>query len=287
MKVQLFNGLYFLFIFIYILITIACDFFLRNKSDKFRYRFILIMTFIGFSLHFIKQFFEPYRSDFPYSLKKSTFENICAVSTLIFPFIFMSKSKALKDYMGIIGMLSGCAAVFFPTEVLDKNPFTFDGIRFYICHLIIFLAPYLMVRYHLHELSYKRLIHVPVGFLIVLGVIVVNEVILMGTNLVEPDIEKLFDPNYRNSSLIFGISDNLKPAGFLLDSLCPKIFKYNPITHEKQYWPLVWIVIPVFVYAYLFGFLICMIFSFKEIKKDFTFYFSKIKVFFSKMKKVK
>lgn len=282
MKVQLLNGLYFLFIGFYVLITVACDFFLKNKSEKFRYRFILVMTFIGFSLHFLKQFFEPYRSDFPYSLKKSTFENICAVSTLIFPFIFMSKNKAMKDYMAIIGMLSGVAAAFFPTEVLDKNPFTFDGIRFYICHLIIFLAPYLMVRYHLHEISYKKLIHVPVGFLIVLGVIIINEVILMGINLVEPNIEDLFDANYRNSSLIFGISDNLKPVGFLLDFFCPKIFKYNPITHEQQYWPLIWIVIPVFIYAYLFGFILCMIFNFKEIKADFPRYFRKFKSLFKK-----
>ena len=89
---------YFLYFAIAIAITIGLILFLRHKDDKVKRNVILFLLFSALALHFLKLLFEPYNQMYPEIIRKSSFENICAISTLVFPFIFLSKNKVLKDY---------------------------------------------------------------------------------------------------------------------------------------------------------------------------------------------
>src|SRR5690554_417744 len=204
--VELFNIYYFIYIVIFLLILAVSLILLKDKTYRFKKNYIAILLFTGLSLHFLKLLFPPYIDD-EMAFRKITPENLCAFSTLIFPILFYSKNKYVKDYMFYIGLLSGGLAIIIPVEAYGKSPIIFDTIRFYICHMIIFIAPFLMVATRLHKLNYHRVIFIPISVLIVMAIILVNEIILIEIGIVDvtPEGKGLLDiERFRNFSFVFG-----------------------------------------------------------------------------------
>lgn len=269
MKVNFFNFFYFFYIALFVIILLTLYYVFRNKSKKTQKYLIAGILFFSLTIHFTKLLFYPYNTNMPYSIKKITFENICAVSTLIFPFIFLFGNNKWKDYMFYIGILSGFLALVIPTEALGKNVLTYDLNRFYICHMIIFIAPFLMVKFGFHELSLKRLYNFPICFITVLCLILVNEVILIESNLVEVTKDTYFDIVNRNSSFIFGPKPEFASAIKYLTWVNPRFIM--PVNNNvTTYIPIVWLIIPVFVFFPLFEFFIYLAFNphYFKIKKQ-------------------
>ncbi|MFA7126720.1 MAG: hypothetical protein WC182_04060 [Bacilli bacterium] len=274
MTIQLFKGFgYFFYMAIFIASAIGGYFLLRKQTNNVKKRVILSILFFALILHFMKLLFPPYADD-PNAVRKITPENICALSTLIFPFIFLSKNKVLKDYMFYIGILSGTLAVLIPIESLEKDAyiFAFDTIRFYLCHIIITVAPFLMVATGLHRLDYHRVYKVPLIFMVVLAIIMINEIILMEIGLVPLRNTDLLDPEgYRNFSMIFGLRDTFGQMGQLLTALTPNFLMeipYGPYAGEAKYWPLVWLILPSFILIGGLSFLMSLFWEWNHFKMD-------------------
>lgn len=106
--------------------------------------------------------------------------------------------------MYYIGILSGVGAMLIPTEALGKELLSFDILRFYYVHIVIFTAPMLMVKFGFHKLDYRRVFQLPLSFIIILVVILVNEVILIAAGFVQTDMATFLNQTERNSSFIFG-----------------------------------------------------------------------------------
>jgi len=263
MYVEVGNFYYFLYFAIAIAITVGLVLFLKHKDDKVKHNVILFLLFSALVLHFAKLLFEPYNQMYPEIIRKVSFENICAISTLVFPFIFLSKSKILKDYMIVMGIISGLAAYLYPTEAIFdtfdsiyfgmKGAFSFDVIRFYYAHLVIFLAPFLMGYFKLHEFKLKRLIYLPFTILLTLAIIYVNEVILLQLGWI--DANGFSDVNIRNSSFVFGIPDHYKKVAVIFDVFVFDFMKTNPFNGDLYYWPVIWLLFPAFIYAPVLAFL--------------------------------
>jgi hypothetical protein len=248
--------------------TIGIVMILNKQTQKFRYWFIFGMIVFAFIVHFLKIFIPPYSTHVPDAsiLTKVSLENICAVSTVAFPFLYFTKNKTLKDYMIMVGMASGILTFMFPVDAISdyfngqqigqKTAFSIEVIRFYTAHYIIFAAPFLMMFYKMHELSIRRAWRAPFVLIAVLTIIFINEVIMTWLGWVPRS--ELFDPQYRNPSFVFGIRGDLTGIGAILGILVPVIFRSNPITGEPHFWPVVWLVLPTIIY----GGLIALIFSF-------------------------
>ena len=109
MQVAIGNWLYILIILGLFLVIFLLIIFTKHRSYKFNYWFIFSILMLNFVLHFLKIFlpFENYFYGLPYSLLRISLENICAVSVVVFPFIYLSKNNYLKDVMIIVGIMSG------------------------------------------------------------------------------------------------------------------------------------------------------------------------------------
>lgn len=244
---------YFGVIAVGVIITHFVNKFLKNKSPKYIKRFIFIILILGLIVHFIKPFFHPYL-EMDYPLKKITFENICAVSILTFPLIYFSKSDTLKDYMVIIGIISGILAFLVPIVIFNQKVLSFEFFRFYFVHFIIFLAPYLMAQNNVHTISIKRVNRLPLVLLAVLFIIFLNELII--TALGWEPVENLFDPTKRNPSLIYGVGklpesipEVFERFTVLLTIFTPNFLMNVPFLPEGAFVPVVWMVVPAFVYG--------------------------------------
>lgn len=252
--IKLGNIYYFGFIFIAIILTYLLYLFLKNKTKDYIKLFLQIVLFANLGLHFCKLLFSPYFELLPNSIRKVTFENICAVSTLLFPFISLIKKEdsILKNYMYFIGILGGGLAILYPTEAFNKSPFTFDTIRFYICHYILFIVPLFSVLFGLIKLDYKKSIWIPICFIIIEIIILINEIILIKIGFVECDnIAMFLDRDYRNSSFIFGPLSSFDNISKIITVFTPNVFKvdyFNINNGIDFYFPVLWLIIPAFIY---------------------------------------
>lgn len=279
MRVDYFSFSYFLMLIVAFLFALLNYFILKNRSPKFQKYYIFFLLLSAFSLHFLKQLFEPYRSNLPAGFRHSTFENICAVSVLIFPWIFISKSKRWKDYMYYIGILSGVGAMLIPTEALGKELLSFDILRFYYVHIVIFTAPMLMVKFGFHKLDYRRVFQLPLSFIIILVVILVNEVVLIAAGFVQTDMATFLNQTDRNSSFIFGPTKYFDNFIGLVMVFVPSLFKKPLIgaTDQVLYWPILWMVIPCYIYLPLCGLLLSLPYEGERIKTDLSNFYTKTK----------
>ena len=283
MEIRVFSISYFVYLAIFIVALVVLTKFLKTKSPEFNKRFISGLLFFALFIHFSKLLFPPYVNS-ELALKKITPENICALSTLAFPFIFLSKNKYLKDYMFYMGLISGTLAIVFPAEAFGKSPFIYDTIRFYIAHMTITIAPFLMVSTGLHKLDYHRVYCVGVIFLGVMAVILINEIILIEIGLVDisetPEGKLLTDPfRYRNFSFIFGpvlgyfYDNNITLLQDFFDVLIPNFamtIPYGEFSGEKKYWPIIWAIVPVMILVTFVSFLISIYWEKEHMKKDWV-----------------
>ena len=128
-----------------------------------------------------------------------------------------------------------------------------------------------MVKCEFHTLNYHRLWRVPFTFFEVLVIILFNEIILMATGLIEPNISNLFSRSYRNSSFIFGPAPSFNFVKPILDIFVPKIFRTVPCGVNKGqelYWPVIWMVLPAYIILYGLGLLIYLPFEREHMKND-------------------
>ena len=271
-----FNLYYWIPIALTFIILFIIWFIFKNKTYEQQNKLIIILLFFNLFFHLTKLFFEPYLSGLPSTIRNISFENICAVSTLIFPFLYLSKNRILKDYLYYFGLLGGLAALFIPTEALNQPFFTYDTIRFYIVHSILLIAPILMMLFKLHKINYKKYWQTLVVFVVVLIIIMVNEWILGLLGWV--DMTLFFDRGYRNSSFIFGPTPMFdKVANYIIDPLVPNFLRkdYFNLGIVDFYFPILWMTGIIVVYGSILLLGLASLFDYQTIKDDFIKIFKK------------
>ena len=276
--IEYFNFYSYLYIAFALGLLIGLYFLLRNKSRKTTNIVLFSLLLSSFVLHFVKLAFSYYQDWMPRAILTITPENLCAVSTLVFPWLYISNKKILKDYMFYMGVLSGLCATIYPMGAAGLNAFEFETLRFYYCHILIWVVPLLMVLLKLHTLDYRRIIKVPFLIYLALCIILVNEVVLTGAGFLH--IDYLFSNAIRNASMIFGPSPEVAVLGKLFTALTPGVFMTVPVganAGSVYYWPLIWMVIPVYIYFCIYAFLFALPFEHRHISKDILALMAKIK----------
>jgi len=269
--IEYFNGYYFLYLFLAAGLLAGLYLLLRNRSKRTAEVVLFCILFASFVLHFLKLAFDFYQERMPWAIRTITPENICAISVIVFPWFFLSKKAILKDYMFYLGVISGLGATVIPIDVIGLNAFEFETIRYYFAHIIIWVVPLLMVMLKLQTLDYKRVLKVPLIAYLVLCIILVNEVILTGTGFLRPEI--LFSNEIRNAALIFGPNPDIPFVGRMFLPLTPELFTTIPVGENAGatfYWPIVWLMIPAYIYLVIFGILLALPFEYKNINKDIS-----------------
>lgn len=238
-----------LFYYIYLLACVggffALYFVLKKRSEKIKRNVLFGILAFNFALHFLKLCFPEYiNKEFPAIFRKCTPENICAVSTLIFPFIYLSNWKTGKDYMFYLGIISGVLGCVAPMPVLGLPFYSLEVIRYYICHASIWQVPILMVIFGQHKLNYRHIWKSIVMYFIVLGVIIVNELILIRLGWIKTEtLEEFFDVSSRDMGYAVGL-----PGG-VMGEIGKYVLWMTPKAWKDPYVPILWELFPVIFYG--------------------------------------
>ncbi len=273
MIIQMFNGWYFFWLLISVAGVMGLYFCLRNTSRKVQRSVLFGFLLFGLLLHFLKVYIPPYSVDEARMLRDAWFVNICAGNIALFPFLFFSKNRYVKDYMFYIGVLSGLVALFYPQEPIAKvNQAAefWDIVRFYFHHWMLLAVPLLSVLFGHHKLSYRRILCAPTGLLLLMLFIMLNQIFQSELGYIPLRSDDLFTVNYKNTSYIWGPGSN-DAIGQFLATFCPDFFKTIPVGQyagQEKYWPWFWMIFPVFILVTPLSFGLSMIFDSRSFGRD-------------------
>lgn len=273
MVIRMFNLWYFFWLLLAAGATLGLYFGLRKTSAKVQKTVLFAFLAFGLLLHFLKVYIPPYSVDEARMLRDAWFVNICGANIALFPFLFFSKNKYVKDYMFYIGVISGLIALLYPQEPMakvDQLAEFWDIVRFYFHHWMLLMVPLLLVLLGHHELSYKRILSAPVGLLLVMLFIMLNQIFQSELGYIPLRSDDMFHINYKNTSYIWGPGTN-DAIGTFFTWFCPDFFKTIPVGQyagQEKYWPWFWLIFPVFILVTPLSFGLCMMFDHKHFKND-------------------
>ncbi len=274
MYISMFNFWYFFWLTVGAGATVGLYFLLKNRSAKCQKTVLFAFLTFGLLLHFLKAYIPPYSVDEARMLRDSWFGNICAANIALFPFMLLSKKDTVKDYMFYIGVISGLIAFVYPQEPiakLDQSAEQLDILRFYYHHWQLIAIPLVYVLLGHHKPSYKRIWAAPVGLLLLMLFVMLNQVFQSELGFVPLHSDQNFlGIGYKNTSYIWGPGEN-DAIGSFFAIFTPKLFQIVPVGQyagQAKYWPWFWIIVPVFVLVTPLAFLLCMIFDGKNFCRD-------------------
>lgn len=246
----------------------------RRMGPAFTRKFILTILWTNFALHFLKQLNPSYLADFPYSLKRSTPENLCALLIMVSPFIFMWGPAWSKDYMFFIGIISGIGVYLNPTGALnipleDANNLL-EALRFYLCHAPLVVCSVLMVSSGFHQLNYHRIWAIAATFMAFQTLLFLNELFLKLSGFIDMDWVSFFSRNVRNGGLTFGpypMMDSF--LGGLYKVLIPPFFMFTGENGALTFVPVLWMLGPIIVIGIPLMFLCYLPFEHRHMYLDY------------------
>lgn len=301
MVIEMFNFWYFFWMFVQIGATVGLYFAFRKSRPFVQNTVLFSLLVIGLILHFLKMYIPPYGElvDGVWTItdrgwRDSWFVNVCGANIALFPFIFLTKNKHLKDYMFHIGVLTGLIVLFYPQEPIAKGGAEeqmaefLDILRFYYHHWMIMAVPLLMVLWKRHTLSYKRVWVAPVGILLLMLFIILNQVFQSELGFIPLRDAASAVPNYKNTSYIWGPLNgdgSMDPIGGIFDIFCPDVFKKLPVScggyaleaGAVKYWPWFWMIVPAFILVTPLAFGLSMIFDGKRFGRDTVWFVKHVK----------
>ncbi len=233
-----------------IALTLALYFPLKKRSE--RAKKIAIGCIIGLNLfqHLFKFLVWPHMWGTGFALENTAY-NACAFLILFAPFAVFGKNKLFRQYFAYVATCAGAVASLFPVWFVGKSLLTWEFVRFWFCHALLFLSGLLPALFGFVPFRWKDGWKFGLLFLLMLCLLLVNNVVfLIACEGVTGDA--LYERLLVQSPLwLMGPSDEGNLAAKILSALTLPIFRGGA---GKPYTPILWYALPVYLAATALGY---------------------------------
>lgn len=277
------NFTYFFVLIMLIGITIGLYFLLRNKSVKTKKIVVFSLVFFNLLQHLFKGIVWPHMTYNGFQLDNSAC-NMCAFLIIATPFVYMSKSKLWKDFITYLGTNGGLIAILIPYWFIGESIFTWEFLRFFVCHGLLLITSILPVLIGLHKISFNNFWKI--GFIFELALILVtfnNMCFIVGNG--DGINQNLYQILYnQNPTWSMHPTDIFEALEGVIDFFSPDFL----INSEKGiYVPVLWYFIPVYLLITVLAFIFTVIFDKVGFKDFINFWKDKFSLLKNKLRKDK
>ena len=238
-------------------VTVALWQLLRRTNVKIQSITILCLMAVNVLQHFLKFLLYPQYRGMGFTLYCTAY-NVCACLIIASPFVFLWGNRFFKNTLYFIGLAAGIGAVAFPywffgTPVRELG---WQYFRFYLCHGLLFISSMLPLLLGFHQPRHQDFWQVGLGFLLILCVVLLNNVIFMTLGLYpEGAGQALYEQLVGvNPCMMMGPKENMAWFNRILERFSPSVF----LGHNASglYAPILWYAIPVYLGISLAAFVV-------------------------------
>lgn len=220
---------------------------LRKKSRRIQKAAVLCLMVANTLQHFLKSRLYPQYFGLGFSLY-STAYNVCGAMIILAPAAFLWGSRFWKNSLLFLGSAAGLGAIALPFWYfgMPVSQLGWNYGRFYLCHGLLFLSSFLPLALGLHSPKRREFWQVGFGFLLILCLVTVNNVIFMTIGLYPEGAGKpLYDQLLAiNPCMLMGPKGDFGWLEALLKlGTPPVLLGDNPSGH---YAPILWYALPVY-----------------------------------------
>ncbi len=230
-----------------------------KRSEKAKNVFVLVLIALNIFQHFFKFIIWPTDYGSGFGLKNTAY-NMCAFLIILMPIAYFSKSVALKNFACVAGTFAGLGASLIPMWFFGKNPYLWEVIRFYFCHILLFLTAALPVAFGTVKIAFKNFLKMPIMFFGAIIIVYINNTLayFIAGGKAEGLYSYLSAQNpmwaIRPPEFITANETALK----IVNALVPPFFKN---VGGMPYMPFLWYIIPFGIALFALSLLVCYLFD--------------------------
>ncbi len=246
---QLFDALHMSTLLVIAVLFFGLFFLFRKRSVRTKYIVLGVLMAVNVLQHIFKFWLWPHMRTGEFSLVESAY-NVCAFMILLCPYSVFGKNKLIKQYQFYVGTFAGLCAPFVPTWFLGGSIFTWEYLRFYTCHVLLFLTSSLPAAWGLVEFRMKDGWKFGLCALGTLGLILANNTLV--SYLLGAEGEALFNAIYGyNPVFMMGPPAADSPLKDIAVAITPPFLRVGA---GGRYVPILWYAVPVYVGFTLLGY---------------------------------
>lgn len=146
---------------------------LRKRSDRAKYIALGVIMGLNIAQHLLKCWLWPHLRTGKFGLIETAY-NVCAFLILLCPFSVFCKSNLLKQFQCYVGTCAGICAPVCPFWFVGKTLISWEFLRFWTCHTLLFLSSLLPALWGMVQFRMKDGWKFGLLFLGMLGLILLN-----------------------------------------------------------------------------------------------------------------
>lgn len=237
-------GLYFLF---------------RKRSSATKKAVVMVIAVINLLQHLLKSYIWPHLEGQGFNIQ-NTLLNMCAFLIVTTPVILMIGSDLWKNFVAIIGTISGFGSIiaipFWYSAPELSFTLKWDLARFYFCHTALFSSSLLSLLFGVVKIKFKNFWKMPFVYFGILIIICFNNIVCMSLGIAqmgdEIDMTRIYEMlKIRNVCFVICPPPEVPIVEKIFRALTPAVFMGDETGVPV---PLLWMAIPMYLIITVLGF---------------------------------
>ncbi len=235
---------YFLFPIITLIVLLAFSLLFKRAPRGIKRGILFTIALLNVAQHLLKSALYPHLWGTGFTYRNTAY-NMCAFLILATPIVYASHSQAWKDFSVYLGTAASTLAMLFPYWFwLDGETDSWEILRFYVCHSLLFLSSILPVALGVHRVSLRSWWKVGLLFFLSIILIVFNDILMIALGLCENGTLETLYPTltWLNPVWVMAPPPQFTWIADFIAPITPNLF-----FHNGQFVPLLWYAIPLYV----------------------------------------
>ncbi|MDE7158494.1 MAG: hypothetical protein K2N74_02870, partial [Clostridiales bacterium] len=148
----------------------------RKRSLQAKKWLLATLVLINVLQHLFKSFVYPHLYGMGFGLQNTAY-NVCAVLILLSPFTLFGKDSFFKVFVAYAGTVAGTLSLLLPYWFIGQTIFTWEFLRFYVCHLLLLLTSALPLMWGIRRAGYRDFWKSGFALFFLLGIVLLNDVL--------------------------------------------------------------------------------------------------------------